>query len=120
MQLFVRTPDGLTLTPAGERAIALPEDLDERIGTIEAKVRGTDERTAGVVRIATNETFALGLLLERLLAVRERHPDIVLDVVTSMRPRTCSAATPTSPCAWPRGRSRSSRTSSCGGSGRSR
>lgn len=84
-QLFVRTPDGFTLTTAGERAIALANDLDERIGSIEAKVRGTDDRPEGVVRVTTNENFGVGVLLARLLRVRERHPGIQLELLTTLR-----------------------------------
>lgn len=82
VRLFDRTPDGLSITHAGERMVAEAGDLDERFGAIEAAVRGDDARAEGTVRIATSENLAVGFLLELLLGVREKHPAITLEVVT--------------------------------------
>jgi DNA-binding transcriptional LysR family regulator len=57
--------------------------LDERVGMIEALVRGQDERVEGSVRIAMNEHVSAGFLLERLVRVRELHPGLELEVTTS-------------------------------------
>lgn len=82
VRLFDRTPDGLTITSAGERMVESAGDLDERFGAIEASVRGEDTRAEGVVRIATSENLAVGFLNELLLRVRDAHPGITLEIVT--------------------------------------
>lgn len=81
-RLFDRTSDGLVLTPAGERAIAELQGLEERIAAVETKVAGGDERIEGTVRIATSENLALGFLLKDLVAVCRTHSDLALEIVT--------------------------------------
>lgn len=84
-QLFVKTRDGVTLTSAGKRSLAAAADLDERVGLFETLVRGSDDRVEGVVRVAMNDDFSIGFFLERLVRVRERHPGLRLEIVTSRK-----------------------------------
>ncbi|HEX8794033.1 MAG TPA: LysR family transcriptional regulator [Polyangiaceae bacterium] len=81
-RLFDRTPDGLSLTPAGEGILDVAERVEESMLALERRIGGEDARIAGTVRIATSDAFAQGYLVSRLRALRDRHPDLVIELTT--------------------------------------
>lgn len=81
-RLFDRTPDGLSLTPAGEGILDVAERVEESMLAMERRIGGEDARIAGTVRIATSDAFAQGYVVSRLGAIRERHPELVLELTT--------------------------------------
>ena len=82
-RLFDRTPEGFSLTPAGESILDVAERAEESMLTLERRVSGEDARIAGTVRIATSDTFAHEYLVARLPILRKRHPAIVLEIATA-------------------------------------
>jgi DNA-binding transcriptional LysR family regulator len=81
-RLFDRTPEGLVLTAAGERALERAREIEEAALALERQVAGEDARIEGVVRLATSETMAVGFLVQALAGLRARHAGIALQVVT--------------------------------------
>ncbi|HZF47063.1 MAG TPA: LysR family transcriptional regulator [Polyangiaceae bacterium] len=79
-RLFDRTPDGFLLTSAGESILAAAEKVEASVLELEHQVSGEDARTAGNVRIATSEAFAVTFLLERISELRRRYDGIHVEV----------------------------------------
>ena len=84
--LLHRGRKGVTLTPSGE---ALVGALVRTEGEIRSALRSAteqDARLGGTVRIATSEIFAVAFLCGRLAGLKERHPALDLQVLTSQAP----------------------------------
>lgn len=84
-KLFVRTPDGFTLTAAGESVMPQAETMERAAEAALLRVKGDDARVEGVVRLTTSEGFS-GYLTKRLAALRERYPGLVIEIVATNRP----------------------------------
>jgi len=82
VRLFERSRTGYSPTPAGEEAIAVAEHVALQLDDLARRVKGQDVRATGVVRLTTTETL-LGLLAPILAELRDAHPGIVVEVVTS-------------------------------------
>jgi DNA-binding transcriptional LysR family regulator len=81
-KLFIRTPEGFALTAAGMSAHARVAEAAGLLDAVEMGVGGEDEAVRGTVRVAMSEGFA-PFLVKRLALLRERHRDIVVDVLAS-------------------------------------
>ena len=91
LPLFDRRQAGYALTPAGEDLRAYAEQV-ERAATRfadAAAARGRD--LSGTVRITTDEVFATALLPQILRDFHDDHPDIVIELDTSMEVRDLGA-----------------------------
>jgi DNA-binding transcriptional LysR family regulator len=86
VRLFDRTPDGYGLTQAGRDLMAHAERMEREAQAAEREVAGADERAAGLVRLATTETLATRFLLPHLPRFLEQHPQIQLEISTTIRP----------------------------------
>jgi len=82
-RLFDRTPDGLVLTPAGDGIVGAAETIEESVTEIERKITGEDARLQGTVRVSCSEAFASGFLVPSLSSLREAHPDVLVEIVTT-------------------------------------
>ena len=84
VRLFQRAQTGYVPTDEGR-------DLVERAERIEAAAlafeRGAEaaERVQGRVRLATAETLATALLIPSLPSLRDRHPDLSVEIATDIR-----------------------------------
>src|SRR6266853_1959523 len=67
---------------AGEEAIAVAERVVLQLDDLARRLKGQDVRATGVVRLTTTETL-LGLLAPILAELRDAHPGILVEVVTS-------------------------------------
>ena len=81
-QLFVRRRSkGLTLTAAGQQLLAhtrvVLAGLDEALDA----ARGADDQVRGTIRVGCFVTLAPFLLADLLGGLRQRHPDLEVDVV---------------------------------------
>ncbi len=83
-RLLARGAEGYTITAAGAEAVALAEELEKKADALARRVEGEDARVAGVVRVTLPETFA-GYLVHQLPALRERHPELVVDLLADQR-----------------------------------
>jgi len=81
-KLFARTPDGLSLTAAGEAMHAAGLAMEEAALLGEQRALGADSSLAGIVRVATTEMLGGAVVLPALRALHERHPQIRLELLT--------------------------------------
>jgi len=85
-RLFDRTPEGFVLTPAGESVRADVERLEDGFLAVERRLEGGDARVAGTVRLATTEAFAVMFVVPHLKALKARHPELSIDLLTGIQP----------------------------------
>lgn len=85
-KVFLRTREGLRLSPAGETLVARAERMAAEARMLTAEAADLGAGTAGTVRLATTEALAVMLVEEGLLALRERHPGLVLELLGGNRP----------------------------------
>lgn len=78
-KLFVRGPDGLTLTGAGRDVVPLAEEIAARAQAIERRVSGEDSRVEGTVRLSVSEALS-AYLVRKSAPLRERHPALQVEV----------------------------------------
>jgi DNA-binding transcriptional LysR family regulator len=85
VRLLQKTPGGFVLTPAGERVLANVERMEEEALNIERTITGEDARIAGEVRITTVESFGARVLVPLLASLRERQPELAIELITDTR-----------------------------------
>ena len=78
--LFIRTPRGLTLTPAGENIIEIARRMEEEALTIERTATGVNQQLEGTVRISLTEDLGVGWLPDKLPMFHERYPNLVIQI----------------------------------------
>lgn len=83
--LFRRTRDGLVLTDAGDRVLALAEAVENSALAMERRLAGNHERLEGILRISSAEWFANYVLAPVLCELTRRHPAIMPEVIASYR-----------------------------------
>jgi DNA-binding transcriptional LysR family regulator len=83
-KLFLRTPDGLQPTRAALELGPLVEQISSSVQAIERKLAAQDDRVSGTVRLTAPEAF-VSLVLSHLLALKARHPELVLEVLADDR-----------------------------------
>ncbi len=82
VELFVRTPAGWDLTPAGERVLQSAQRMAEAAEELSAQAAAEDGRVEGLVRIATSDTIAEYFVVPAIRAVQARYPAIRVLVST--------------------------------------
>lgn len=81
--LFERTPRGLRLTEAGE-ALRIPaQRMQQHAREWSLAAAGRAQSLAGTVRLTASEMVSAHLLPEGLLALRQAHPEIQIELVAS-------------------------------------
>jgi len=83
--LFRRTSDGLVLTDAGDRVLALAQSMENSALAMKRRLAGNHERLEGMLRIASAEWFAGYVLAPVLAELTRRHPAVVPEVIASYR-----------------------------------
>lgn len=81
--LFERHRSGYQLTPAGEAMAAVASRIDSDISDFMRKLAGQDLRPRGEIRVTTNDTLLLYLLMPVLARFRTEYPDIRVDIIMS-------------------------------------
>jgi DNA-binding transcriptional LysR family regulator len=79
--LVLRGPDGLQLTPLGEQALPLVEEVERAVAKIRALVASQRSR----VRLAVPSGFT-PFFTEGLARLRAKHPELSLEIVSGSRP----------------------------------
>ncbi len=83
MPLFERHRTGYGLTPAGEEMVALAERMDRDVTSFSRKLAGQALTPSGEVRVTTNDTLLVHLLMPVIAAFRASYSDIRVDMVLS-------------------------------------
>ena len=88
LRLFARTREGLRPTAAAERLRCHAEAMEvEATALTQAATSGDDGAQAhGVVRVATTEAMGVFLVMQGLLAVRDHHPEVLVELLGGNRP----------------------------------
>jgi len=81
--LFVRSVDGLLLTPTGERLVEHAQRMQEEATNIERIAAGDDDKLVGTVTITTIESIGAGWLTKKLLPFQDLYPDVTLELEMS-------------------------------------
>lgn len=81
--LFRRSPRGMHPTRALERIQPLLEHVEATCRAVQREVARLEHRAEGTVRLATLPGLSSVLLVPRLPLLRERHPDLVLELLPS-------------------------------------
>jgi DNA-binding transcriptional LysR family regulator len=85
-RLFARTRDGLQPTAAAERVRPFAEKMAGDAAGVEQAALSEEEEAVGVVRVATTEAIATLLVDHGLLGLREQHPELVIELLSSNQP----------------------------------
>jgi DNA-binding transcriptional LysR family regulator len=88
MALFERLPSGLRVNEAGERLLCHADRIESAVIAMHEDVQGGGSRMAGRVRLATMEGIASLFLAARFSRLRQRHPNLTVELLTS--PQTVS------------------------------
>ena len=80
VRLFERLRSGYRLTEAGEALAEAAARMETEALAVERRVRGTDLKLEGHIRLSTSEAVALHLLPPLLGAFRQRYPGVTLAV----------------------------------------
>ena len=83
LPLFERHRTGYGLTTAGEEMVALAERMERDVTSFTRKLAGQTLTPSGEVRVTTNDTLLVHLLMPVLAAFRRTYPDIRIDMVLS-------------------------------------
>ncbi len=83
--LIQRTPDGLTLTRAGQSVKELCEKIETTALEIERRAAGQDRELGGTVRLTATETLASRFLIPAMAALRKRHPELEIELISDFR-----------------------------------
>jgi DNA-binding transcriptional LysR family regulator len=81
VQLLVRQPRGLSVTPAGEQVLRHADAVLDRLDDAERELGNLAAAATATVRIAAFPSAATTLVPETVAALARRYPEIALDVV---------------------------------------
>jgi DNA-binding transcriptional LysR family regulator len=81
--LFVRRPSGYELSPRGQALLPLAEEVETAVERFGNAVEAETRRLSGRVRLTTVESAANAWVIPALASLRQRHPDIEVEVITS-------------------------------------
>jgi DNA-binding transcriptional LysR family regulator len=91
LPLFERRQAGYSLTAAGEALVAQAEGVEQAAGQFAGAAAAQAREASGVVRLTTVEVYATTLLPPLLMALREAHPGIRIELDTTELPRDLAA-----------------------------
>lgn len=83
VRLFERLRAGYRLTPAGEALAEAAERMEREALAVENRIRGTDVRLEGHLRVSTSEAVTLHLLPRWIAEFRDTYPGLTLDVAST-------------------------------------
>ena len=83
-KLFLRGPEGLALTEAGQAILPSAQAIAGHIEEIGRRVSGLDGRVEGTVRLTIPEAV-VGYMMEALTELRARHPALLVELLADNR-----------------------------------
>ena len=82
-KLFVRRASGYSLTPRGQAVLPSAEAIEAAILAFDEGVKAESRRLSGKVLVTTVESAANAWVVPALVALREEHPEISVDIITT-------------------------------------
>lgn len=89
--LFEKRQAGYALTPAGQQLIDRATQVESSAASFIEEAAAHERDLSGTVKITTEEVYAITLIAPLLTELRERHPEIVIDLDTSQAIRDLGA-----------------------------
>jgi len=83
VRLFERLRAGYRLTPSGEALAEAAERMEREALSVENRIKGTDVRLEGHLRVSTSEAVTLHLLPRWLAEFRDTYPGLTLDIAST-------------------------------------
>lgn len=83
--LLNRTPDGFTVTVAGEAILRQCMAMENAALELERAAAGRDSLVAGSVRVTTTEALAHQLIAPAIAALRQSHRELRIDLIVGVR-----------------------------------
>jgi DNA-binding transcriptional LysR family regulator len=83
--LLSRTPDGFATTSAGEAVLRPCMAMESAALDLERIAAGRDTLVTGSVRVTTTEALAHQLVAPAIAALRQRHPELRVDLIAGVR-----------------------------------
>ncbi|HYH20354.1 MAG TPA: LysR family transcriptional regulator [Azospirillum sp.] len=83
VQLFDKLPGGYVLTAAGDEMHRVALKVEENLAAANRQLSGRDARISGTLRVTTIDILTLHILPRHIAALRDRHPDLRVDLVTA-------------------------------------
>lgn len=83
VRLFERLRAGYRLTPGGEALAEAAERMEREALSVENRIKGTDVRLEGHLRVSTSEAVTLHLLPRWLAEFRDTYPGLTLDIAST-------------------------------------
>jgi len=83
--LLNRTPDGFTVTSAGDAVLRQCMAMENAALDLERTAAGRDSLVAGSVRVTTTEALADQVVAPAIATLRQAHPGLQVDLVVSVR-----------------------------------
>ncbi len=81
--LFIRSRDGMALTPKGEDLFAAAQEVGETASAFERRAAGLDEGIGGTVRISANDIFGVLILPALIGEFIAANPSVDIELVVS-------------------------------------
>ena len=75
-----RESDGYHPTEVGAEVLAIAQEVEDRVVTIERRISGKDQSLQGEIRVSAPQAMAAGHLSPILLDFAKEYPDIILNV----------------------------------------
>ena len=91
LTLFERRPTGYALTPAGEELMETACAMEQAAGRFADAAAAQGREIGGIVRLTTDEIFAVTILAPMLRDLHERHPAIRIELDTTEEKRDLGA-----------------------------
>lgn len=85
VKLFNRTPDGFSLTAAGQAILAQCAAMEGAALDVERIAAGRDSLPAGTVRLTTTEALAHRVVAPVVATLRKAHPGLQVDLMVGVR-----------------------------------
>jgi DNA-binding transcriptional LysR family regulator len=85
VKLVNRTPDGFAVTEAGEAILRQSAAMEGAALDLERVAAGRDLLAAGTLRLTAPEALTRRIVVPAIAALRERHPHLQVDLLTSVR-----------------------------------
>ncbi len=83
VRLFERLRAGYRLTPAGEALAEAAEKMEREALGVEGRIKGSDVRLEGHIRLSTSEAVAQHLVTPWLAEFRDTYPGLTLDIAST-------------------------------------
>ncbi len=83
IELFARHASGYVLTARGEALVPLAEGVEAEVARFAAGLAAETRRLSGAVRLTTVESAANSWVIPALARLRDSHPGIEVEVITS-------------------------------------